>query len=222
MTDFNKENIDVEYMFGKILSDPGLLSSIFGGMPGSFPEYESKPNPYHQLGNGYELRPIEILAEGGQFVVENRDKFSHLYHNDAKVSDVVFRKGGFGGEFKDGYCELIMYRQKEEHTKKRHGFDFGTFVIINQSGDIVMEGGSFSSEHPHHIRGHIASLGESIYDLRTGKAIAPKCSNPIKGLNYMIIEHRYNWNKKEDSLPIGVYQINYQTAEVIKIDDIKH
>ena len=211
----DKKNVNKLVSFMSLLATPEL-HSIFGGM---FEEPEK--SPYTKLGDGYELRPIEILAEGGQFVVENRDNYSHLYHNGLKVSDDIFRKGGLGGKFKNGYCELIHYTQKEPHTEKRHGFDFGTFVIIDRLGNIALKGGNFSSDHPHHIGGHLASIGNYIYDLRSGEAIAPKSSTTISGLNCIIIEHRYSWYNKEVELPLGVYRIDFETAELTKIDDIK-
>lgn len=217
----NKENLDFQNpmqvleAFTQIIATSGF-ESFFGGMP----KTEKEKSPYENLGDGYELRPIEILAEGGQFVLENRDNYSHLYHNGLKVSDEVFRKGGLGGKFKDGYCSLIHYTKKQEHTEKRHGFDFGIHVIIDGLGDIKLNGSGISS-YPHHIGGHLASLDSYIYDLRTCKAIAPKSSTVINGANCIIIEHRYDWYDKEAKLPLGVYKIDFQTAEITKIDEVK-
>jgi hypothetical protein len=202
--------------FMHLMSNPRALASLFGGL---MQDPEEK-YPYERLGDGYELRPIEILAEGGQFVLDNREKYSHLYHNGSKVTDLIFRKGGTGGKFKDGYCKLIHYTQKEEHTEKRHGFDFGTHVIINHLGDIVLKAPS-GLDYPNHIGGHLGSIGNYIYDLRIGKAIAPKSSTTITGKNCIIIEHRYDWYDKEVKLPLGVYQIDYWTAELTKLDDVK-
>lgn len=216
-----KEYLDTENpmemlgAFTQMMASPGF-NNFFGGMV--FEEKEKYP--HDRLGDGYELREIEILAEGGQFIVENREKYSHLYHNGLKVSDEVFRRGGTGGKFRDGYCKLIHYVQKEPHTEKRHGFDFGTHVIINHLGDIKMKGEGISS-YPDHIGGHLGSLGNYIYDLRSGAAIAPKSSTAITGVNYIIIEHRYDWYDKEVKLPLGIYKIDFQTAEITKIDEVK-
>lgn len=216
-----KENLGIENpmemlaAFTQMMGSPGF-GNFFGGLP--FEEKEKYP--HDRLGDGYELREIEILAEGGQFVVENREKYSHLYHNDLKVSNEVFRRGGTGGKFKDGYCKLIHYTQKEPHTEKRHGFDFGTHVIINHLGDIKMKGEGISS-YPAHIGGHLGSLGNYVYDLRNGKAIAPKSSTTVTGTNCIIVEHRYDWYDKEVKLPLGIYRIDFQTAELLLIDSIK-
>lgn len=215
-----KEHLDIENPMEMLatftqMMGSGALHNFFGGLTRT----ETEKYPHERLGDGYELRKIEILAEGGQFVVENREKYSHLYHNDLKVSDEVFRKGGTGGKFKDGYCSLIHYVEKEPHTEKKHGFDFGTHVIINHLGEIVM--GRKGLDYPSHIGGHLASINNYIYDLRSGAAIAPKSSTAIIGTNYIIIEHRYDWYDKEVKLPLGIYKIDFQTAEITKIDEVK-
>lgn len=190
------------------------FETIFGGL--GEPEEHC---PYERLGSGYELRPIKILAEGGQFVLDNREKYSHLYHNGLKVTDFVFRKGGMGGEFIDGYCSLILYKQKEEHTEKKHGFDFGIHVIINQLGDIVLEGTGISS-YPSHCGGNVGKLKDTYYNLKTGEPIlTASSSGVISSKNLIIIEHRYDLYNK--NLNLGVYTINKETCEVSKIDNIK-
>lgn len=200
--------------FTKMMATPGF-SRIFGGM---FEETEKYP--YERLGNGYELRPIELTEEESKDYHTVNSGYCHLYHNDLKVSDLIFRKGGISHGFKDGYCSLIHYTRTTEPKKNNSGFSFGTHVIINHLGEIVMSASS-SLDYPHHIGGHLASIGNYIYDLRTGKAIAPKSSTTIKGTNCIIIEHRYDWYKKEVELPLGVYRIDFETAEITLIDNVK-
>jgi hypothetical protein len=197
-------------MFTQMMGTPGF-ARIFGGMP--FEEKEKYP--HDRLGDGYELRKIELKDSKGN-LIDNRDNYSHLYHNDLKVSDEVFRRGGTGGEFKDGYCELIHYVKDKKNS---NGFDFGTHVIINHLGEICM--GKKGLDYPYHIGGHLGSIGNYIYDLRNGKAIAPKSSTVITGINCIIIEHRYDWYDKEVKLPLGIYRISLHTAELIKLDEVK-
>ena len=114
---------------------------------------------------------------------------------------------------------MIHYTLREEHTEKKIGFGFGTHVIINHLGEICI--GREGLDYPYHIGGHLASIGNYIYDLRTGKAIAPKSSTTIAGANCIIIEHRYDWYDKEVALPLGIYRIDFKTAEITKIDEVK-
>ena len=205
-------------VFTKIMLTPdfGGMFDIFGGKPFN----EKDKYPHEILGNGYELRNIEMKDSNGD-IIDNREAYSHLYHNDLKVSDEVFRKG-MGGAYKDGYCSLIHYTQKEPHTEKRHGFDFGKHVIINEVGDIVLgQNSGFDLDYPSHIGGHLGSIGNYIYNLLTGEAIAPKSSGIIKGVNCIIIEHQYDWYNKEVELPLGIYKIDFKTVEITKIDEVK-
>jgi hypothetical protein len=200
--------------FTQMMSD-GSFYNIFGGI---FEEKEK--SPFEQLGNGYELIPIKLTKKE----MENSRivglKYSHLYHNGLKVTDLIFRKGGTGGKFKDGYCKLIHYVRTKEPKKNDSGFSFGTNVIINHLGDIVLSRDS-GLDYPNHIGGHLGSIGNYIYDLRSGKAIAPKSSTSIVGAKCIIIEHRYDWYDKEVKLPLGIYRIDFETAELLLIDNIK-
>jgi hypothetical protein len=205
--------MDALATFTQMMGTP-VFNSFFGGMPFT----EAEKYPYDRLGNGYELRPIELKDVDGN-IVENRDNYSHLYHNELKVSDLVFRKGGMGGNFKDGYCSLIHYTQKEPHTEKRHGFNFGIHVIINRFGDIKLSGTGISS-YPSYYGKNIGKLGDTFYDLQIGKEVLTcSGSNVIDGLNYIIVEHRYDWYNKE--LPLGVYKIDKEDCTFEKIDDSK-
>jgi hypothetical protein len=180
---------------------------------------EEERYPYDRLGNGFELRPIQVKNEKGE-LINLGDGYSHLYRNNEMITDLVFRKGGMGGPFKDGYCSLIHYKKSSDPKKRdRYGFDFGKHVIIDEHGNIKLEGGSFSSDHPYHVGGHLASINNSFYDLRTGKIIAPKSSSTMKGKTCLIFEHRYDWYDK--NFPLGIYRIDFSTLEITKIDDVK-
>lgn len=207
----NKDQIKALHVFMTMASQPGFgYGSIFGGLREPEERY-----PYKRLGEGYELRPIQMFNKKGD-PITNDSNYSHLYHNDLKVSDEVFRKGGTGGEFRDGYCKLIHYTRD---GKREDGFSFGTHVIVNHLGDIVLEGTGISS-YPSHCGGNIGQLKDTYYDLRTGEAIlTASSSGAISSKNLIILEHRYDWYNKD--LPLGVYTINKETCEVSKIDDIK-
>ena len=181
---------------------------LFGGLP-------NKPKPpYENLNYGYELRPIELKDEEGK-PVPNTENYSHLYRDGEQISKEVFRKGGMSYGYKEGYCNLILY--VEEKTNKS-GFDFGTHVIVDAFGKVVMSGGF--SDHPTHVGMHVARMKDVYYNLLNGeKIVAISSSNPINGEKYIIIEHRYDWYNK--NLPLGVYKLDKSTCELTKIDNIK-
>lgn len=190
------------------------LDEIFGGIPFD----ETEKYPFERLGDGYELRPIKLSKKETEDSRIVDYKYSHLYHNGLQVSELIFRKGGIGGIFKDGYCQLIHYNRDK---KKDCGFSYGEHVIINESGKIVLKEGSFSGDYPHHDGGNVAHMKDLYYDLRTGKPFMVKSSDSIDGKNTIIVNHRYHWYGKDLNIPVGIYKIDKETCEVTKIDEVK-
>lgn len=198
-------------LFHTLILD-GTADKMFGGRPDT-------PKPkYTQLGEGYELRPIKLTADeqSNKYILDM--KYSHLYHNGLKVSDSIFRIGGFGGKFKNGYCELIQYTRD---TKRERGFSSGNFVIVNHLGEIVLKSEEFSGTHPRHEGGNVGFVEDMYYDLRTGEPFMVKSSSVINGKNFIIVEHKYDWYGKELNIPTGVYKIDKETCQFEKIDEIK-
>ena len=175
--------------------------------------------PYEKLGDGYELRPIELTEDQSKDQHIVNSKYSNLYHNGLKVSDLIFRKGGISGDFKDGYCQLIHYTKTKEKGKNNSGFSFGTHVIINSLGNIILSGIGISS-YPHHCGKNLGKLKDTYYNLLTGESlITCSSSSSVDGKNFLIVEHRYDWYNKD--FPLGVYKIDKITCSVEKIDEIK-
>lgn len=203
--DFNK----LMQAYLQLALDPGF-PSYFGGL------VEPKEPPFESLKCGYELRPIELTPEESKNSRIVNLKYSHQYFNGELVSDHIFRKGGMGGEFKDGYCELIHYVRTDD------GFSSGVFVVINKNGQIVLNGNSYS-DHSYHIVGHIGKLKDLYYDLRTSEPIMIKGSDEFVGKNSVIVNHNYDWYGKKEgfTIPLGIYKIDGETCELTKIDDVK-
>lgn len=204
----------------RILAELAKIAHSGGLYPGIFERETAKSRSNHQsLGNGFELRLIVMKDKDGN-EVENRENYSHLYRKGVQIGSKIFRRGGLGGDFKDGYCQLIHYVQKEPHTEKRHGFDFGIHVIINESGETVLSGTGISS-YPYHCGGNLGKLKDCYYNLLTGEPII-ECSSSdhIDGKNYLMVSHKYEWYSKTVKMPLGIYRINKSTCEIEKIDEI--
>jgi len=209
----NEKQIGInDLMSGAYLT---MFEHIFGGNP----KNNIPVNPYESLNDGFELRPIEILAEGGQFVLDNKNKYSYLYKDGVKVSDEIFRKGGLCHGFRDGYCTLIHYVLEKEHEEKRLGFSSGDSVIINTEGKICLS--RTGLDYPYHTGGNVGSVGNYYYNLLTGEKICYRPSSVITGKEFIYLEHRYNFDYYEVKIPVGVYKLNKITLELTKIDDIK-
>lgn len=198
-------------LFHSFVSD-GTANRFFSGMPG-----KEKPK-YTQLGNGFELRPIKLSEEESKNKNITGLEYSHLYRDGEKISDKIFRKGGIGGEFEDGYCVLIYYTRD---PKRESGFSCANFVIINESGEIILKSEQYSSDHPYIDGGNVGHIKNMYYDLRTGEPFMVKSSNVINSKNFIIVEHKYDWYGKELNIPLGIYKIDKETCQFEKIDEIK-
>ena len=213
-TDFENP-MEAFELFTRMMSDPGF-GSFFGG-GGIFEEKEKYP--YERLGDGYELRPIELTEEEIKNPRISDLKYCNLYHNDLKVSDLIFRKGGMNNGFKDGYCPLIVYTRTNEKGKNDSGFSFGIHVIVNRLGEICLSAKGIS-EYPSHQGGNVGKLKDTYYNLLTGEPILTcSSSGSIDSKNFIFVEHRYDWYSKD--LPLGIYRINKADCTFTKIDDIK-
>lgn len=185
-------------------------------------EQQVEKYPYERLGNGYELRPIKLTAKEKEDSHIINSNYCNLYHNGLKVSDNIFRKGGIGGNFKDGYCQLIHYiRERKSDKYGKRYFSSGEHVIVNNVGEIVLKSDSFSSNYPAHDGGNVGHIKDLYYDLRTGKPFMVKGSSDIIGSKKIIVNHSYDWYGKELNIPIGIYIIDKQSCEFEKIDEVK-
>jgi len=189
--------------------------NIFGGLT-----KEPKPvNPYKDLNDGFELRPIELSEKETENSRIVGMKYSHLYKDGVKVSDDIFREGGLCHGFKDGYCVLIHYTKTDKPKKNDEGFSFGSSVIVNTEGKVCLTRDGL--DYPYHIGGNVASVGNYYYNLLTGEKICYRPSSVITGVECLYLEHRYNFDYYEVKIPVGVYKLNKITLELTKIDEIK-
>jgi hypothetical protein len=193
----------------------GGLYSIFGGLT-----KKPKPvNPYQSLNDGFELRPIKLLKKESENPRIVESKYSHLYKDDVKVSDEIFRKGGLCHGFKEGYCGLIHYIRTKEPKKSDSGFSFGDSVIIDTKGKICLS--RTGLDYPYHVGGNVGSVGNYYYNLLTGEKICYRPSSVIVGVECLYLDSRYNFDYYEVKIPFGVYKLNKITLELTKIDEIK-
>jgi len=166
---------------------------------------------YIQLGDGYELRPIQKVNKNGKIV--NDKKYCNIYCNGVKLSNKIFSKSRFSSTFKDGYCVL-------------HWYDYDKFncdVLINKNGNIVLMNDSpllsdYDDRSIYHIHGHLVLLNGDLYDLRNIQLLVKCVGFFICGKNGLIFEHRFSTFNKY--LPFGIYLINYWDCTLKKIDDI--
>jgi hypothetical protein len=177
---------------------------------------QDKSRPTATKKDDYHLVLIELKDASGKSIPNDRE-YSHLYFGDKKLSDEVFRKGGLGGTFCDGYCELIHYTK----DPKTGQYENSAWVIVDSQGQIKLRSDSY--RHIYHIGGRLAVDDRWIYDIETGKILLPKCNGHINGKDFYIAEHRYTFDYIKEKVDVepGVYRIEKATARMEKIDDIK-
>ena len=210
-----KQMLDVMTLASEMAFNGGFYS-IFGGLLTK----ESKPvNPYQDLNDGFELRPIELTEKESGNPRNISMKYSHLYKDGVKISDEIFREGGLCAGFKEGYCALIHYTRTEEPKKSDSGFSFGNSVIIDTKGKICLS--RTGLDYPYHVGGNVGLVGNYYYNLLTGEKICYRPSSVIVGVECLYLDSRYNFDYYEVKLPVGVYKLNKITLELTKIDEIK-
>jgi hypothetical protein len=209
-----KQMLDVMTLASEMISNGGLYS-IFGGLT----KEPKKVNPYEDLNDGFELRPIKLSKKESENSRIVNSKYSHLYKDGVKISDEIFRKGGLCHGFKEGYCGLIHYTRTKEPKKNDSGFSFGDSVIINTEGKICLS--RTGLDYPYHVGGNVGSIGNYYYNLLTGEKICYRPSLVIVGVECLYLDSRYDFGYYEVKIPVGVYKLNKITLELIKIDEIK-
>jgi len=144
----------------------------------------------------------------------HRTPYSYLFDREKGkiISDNVFRKGGLGGNFKDGYCSLLVYGTLENPDG---GISNG--CLIDTKGNVVLKQESLN--YIYHIGGIIASMGNYLYNLKTNKKILNPNTTKISSDEFLFIE-TYELNAKYYDPEVakiqkrGVYKINKFTAEM--------
>jgi len=175
-----------------------------------FPEPEKdefQKRGWNKLGCGYYLVPIEEE--------NNRDKYSHLYKGEEKLSDLIFRQGGLGANWKGDYIDLILYTKKPrprtgkppKPDESKTVYDSGVHCIVDKTGKVVYKAAGL--QYPCLYGGCLMSINNTIRNLKTDSEVVKYDGTSMKSDKYLFVQNNYN---KE--YPLGVYKIEYETGEV--------
>lgn len=172
------------------------------------PPQPLKKGDHEDLGNGFSL---EIFDD------THHSDYGYLCKDGKKISDEIFRVGGCCDGFKDEFCQLIVY-ERIKKTKSNSGYTFGDHCIVNEEGKIVLRCKSMM-DSIYHLKGVVASMGHSYYNLKTGEMILSGGwnddgyinENTMSSENFIFLEgHLKNKNV--------VYQIEYETGKLTTIE----
>lgn len=168
--------------------------------------------------------PFKLDQEYAKKWNETCNDFIHLYDaNGKKLSDTLYRVGGFGGNMKDGYVELLKYTEafyEDSITKdpKRKPHLQSKWCIVDKNGvEKVVQGQTL--RHPHHVGGVIYALESKYYNLETGEFYCESHSCQ-KSDDFIFLENQYSHlYDKTNPRELGVYKINKWdgTFEIFKI-----
>lgn len=150
------------------------------------------------------LKPIESedykrlkLKKGSNIYYFLHDQFG------TKLNDTPLRKGGIGGQFKDGYCMLIKFM-----ADKEKGYDPSRFCMIDVNGEIVYEKKKeFGSLY--HFGGVLVSDEDEVYNISTGEKVLPRINKYIQSRDYLfayVVSFDVNFKS-------GVYMVEKETGE---------
>lgn len=176
-----------------MMNNSELYGSMFQTIFGMFNEGPKIDQTF--IGEGLQLIPDPEIKG-------NRDNYCRLYKDGVLISDSLFRKGGFFNSFgKDKkYCMLLVYHDYKKNT-------MGNSCIIDSNGNIVLEAES-SFDSLYYLKGEIATMKGTYYNLKTGQPIVKGGSSTVKSEHYLFVENTYNKDYE-----LGVYKIDYETGE---------
>lgn len=144
--------------------------------------------------------------------------FRHLYVDGEKVSDQLYRIGGFGAKLDQKYFMILKYVEAhydksilEVSGNKNSRHLAGHWCIIDNNGIEKVVFDQFKT--PYLQGGVIYSLDNRYYNIETGEAYAgPYCST-ISSEKHLFIENKYD----DDPARIGVIQVNKEDGSYVII-----
>lgn len=160
-----------------------------------------------------ELRPYrfnETYAK--KWNVGRQDDYLRIYRNGELVSDSVYRIGGLGGDFEDGYAMLLKYVEEYygdniTKVKKDKPHLAGHWCIIDEEGNEKVVVDQFKS--PCLRGGIIYSMDNNFYNIETGELICEGRDSMDSG-EFLFVNNPYD----KDESKRGVWKVNKVTGDV--------
>ncbi len=159
--------------------------------------------------NKFELVHVELSEEYRKKwnVNHSLNDFCHLYKNGEKISDTLYRVGGFGVKLQEDYFMLLKqvesFYKNDITTKENDKRHLGNCAcIIRSDGAEIKTFDQFDYVYLH--GGVIYSLDNNYYNIDNGYCYSKKSNSVVTSENYIFIEDRYN----KDKAKRGVIQIS--------------
>lgn len=156
-----------------------------------------------------ELIPADVSLDYlKKWQAEHHPNFKHLYIDGKKVSDTLYRVGGFGTDLEEPYFMILKY--KEDHydkeilkmSKNKNSKHLaGHWVILDNNGEEKVEFDQFASPYLHGI---LYTINSNWYNTETGELYAKSVYDVIHTDNFTFLGNRYD----DDKSRRGVIQVN--------------
>jgi len=165
-----------------------------------------------------ELKPANVSLDYlKEWQVDHYPDFKQLYVNGKKVSDTLYRIGGFSTDLKKPYFMLLKYVKDHynedilKHYKNKNPKHLaGHWCIIDNNGKEKQIFKQFA--HSYLPGGMIYFLEGKYYNIETGELYCAS-NNCIKSKEYLFLENKYD----EDISRRGVFQIKKSDGTYIII-----
>ena len=156
--------------------------------------------------NKIELAPIKLHNDYAKKWNAHSTDFCHLLKNGNKVSDVLYRVGGFGVKLNEPYFVLLKYVEAYyedtiTEVKERKPHLESQACIIDNNG---IEKVNFDHmSYPYLQGGLIDALNGKYYNIETGYLYCDTSSS-MRTDTYIFLDNRYD----DDKTKSGVMQVN--------------
>jgi hypothetical protein len=163
-----------------------------------------------------QFAPIKLNPEYAKEWNEHMTDFFHLCDEQGnKINDTLYRKGGIGGKFSDGYCIIIKHVETEypddittDPKRKKHLASH--FCVINEKGEEKMYVEHFGSiTHYGGLLFSVTRLGASqkLYNVENGECFG-EISSSLNSNEFVFFQFHEGYKNK------GVKKVNKFTGEV--------
>lgn len=164
-----------------------------------------------------ELRPVFLSEEYRvKWNCGHMNDFVNIYLDGIKVSDTLYRVGGIGGRFVDGYIMLLKHTEafyEDSITKdpKRKPHLKDQWCILNDSGIEKVVFRQFAS--PYLKGGVVYVLDNKYYNIETGEKYCNSYTS-MSSDEFIFLDNAYD----DDKSRRGVMKINKKdgTFEIFK------
>lgn len=152
------------------------------------------------------LKPVKLDSDYSEKWNNNQHDFVHLYKDGIKVSDTLYRVGGFGAKLEDDYFMLLkhveaFYEDNITKIKKDKPHLESQWCIIDKNGIEKVNFKSFKT--PYLPGGVVYSLESNYYNIETGEFYCYS-STSMESQDFVFLHNRYD----KDEARRGVMKIN--------------